>query len=101
MSTTTNGTTWDAKFWTLILADEDLARAEFDALIAAEWPDGASANRCTRVRRYARLRRDRSSSWREACVSLDAADRAALADRTRERGPPPSVQVRRLTGRWW
>lgn len=96
---TTNGTSWDAKFWTLILADENLARAEFDDLIAAEWPDGPSTNLFAVVRRCARLRRDRSASWREARVRFDPADLADLTDRRRQRGPPPSIPLRRPTGR--
>ncbi len=84
----------DEQFLELLCADEDLLRAEFDAIIAAEWPSpppaepdrGAGAERRPRP---ARLRR--------------AASTAALPSRprhpriggwTRQRAPPPGETSR-------
>ncbi|MCW2524719.1 MAG: hypothetical protein JWO63_3054 [Frankiales bacterium] len=38
MVMTTLGTSYEAEFWDSILDDDELVRAEFEALIAAEWP---------------------------------------------------------------
>lgn len=38
----TRDTDRESDFWSLLLADPDLLQAEFDAIVAAEWPDRPS-----------------------------------------------------------
>ena len=87
-SAATRGT--DEQFLELVCADEDLLRAEFDAIIAAEWPSpppadpdrGAGAERRPRP---ARLRRAASTP---ALPSRPRHPR--VGGWTRQRAPPPA-----------
>jgi hypothetical protein len=85
MSRTANGTTWDAEFWALILEDDHLVGVEFEALIAAEWPEGASRSLRVVGRRSETPPRDALSSCGEALPRVGV---AALDGWKRERAPP-------------
>jgi hypothetical protein len=84
----------DEQFLDVICADEDLVRAEFDAIIAAEWPSppparpdrGADAER----------RPCRTRQRREASVAdLPSRPRhPGIGGWTRQRSPPPTPGVR-------
>ena len=81
--------TVDEQFYDLICADADLVAAEFDAIIAAEWPEPPARRPRRRdaggCRGSGRARRAASGSPRLGSPAQDGdIDRSA-----RERGPPP------------
>jgi hypothetical protein len=80
------------RFVELLCADEELLRAEFDAIIAAEWPDpppvdpdcGADADRSSHP---ARQRRAASAKVRPGRPTP-----AEISGWTRQRSPPTATQ---------
>jgi hypothetical protein len=80
----------DEQFLDLLLADEDLLRAEFDAIIAAEWPGpppgrpgrGARAERRPGETRRRRPRAAGSPGWPRPL---------RIGGWPRQRSPPPAT----------
>jgi hypothetical protein len=85
-STATRGT--DEQFLELLCADEDLVRAEFDAIIAAEWPSPPPAepdHGADAERRPCRPRQRREAS----VAALSSRPRhPGVGGWTRQRSPP-------------
>jgi hypothetical protein len=81
--------TSDAEFFALVCSDEDLLRAEFDAIIADEWPDppppergrGDTVERPTRA-----VRRRRPIGSR--AQRTDRARHPGFDEWVRQRSPP-------------
>jgi len=85
MVKTADGVSHDAEFWELILDDDELLRAEFEALIAAERPASATTRlRAARRRPDDRRRTPSLTSHPET----GAADGPDLKGWRRERSPP-------------
>jgi hypothetical protein len=81
----------EAEFLALICADDDLLRAEFDAIITAEWPTPPP-----RPRNYTRGRQRREGAGRSRHRSAarpswlqDQPRRPGVGAWSRERSPPP------------
>lgn len=78
----------DEEFLAIVCSDEDLLRAEFDAIVAAEWPSpppvepdlGADAGR--------RLRRVRHRSQAASAVPPSRPRHPGIGGWTRQRSPP-------------
>jgi hypothetical protein len=78
----------DAEFVDLMCADEDLLRGEFDAIIAAEFPDQppSSPSGACRGARARHVRPARRSAARDVALRSQV---AATERVTRQRSPPP------------
>jgi hypothetical protein len=76
----------DAEFLDLICADEELLRAEFDAIVAAGWPTEPRATRAT-GRRLGGLP---AGGRGVASIGIQAQERDApeVRARSRQRSPP-------------
>jgi hypothetical protein len=79
----------DDEFLALIYADDDLLRAEFDAIITAEWPTRppVQPGRTARVRWWPSGWRRRRSAARP-CWVQDQPRRPGVDAWSRERSPP-------------
>jgi hypothetical protein len=77
-------------FVNLICADDEWVRAEFDAIIAAEWheqsPRAMQLSGTARTPRY-------SAQLQQACRSWDTSD-AGMRTRGRQRSPPEASRQR-------
>src|SRR5690349_16486263 len=94
MPTTPSGTgdstrTVDEQFLDLICSDQDLLRAEFDAIIAAEWPSPPT----TTPRRGAAGERPTSDAPRGAAAlgarPVTRPRHPGIGEWARQRSPPP------------
>jgi len=96
-STATRGP--DEQFLELLCADEDLVRAEFDAIIAAEWPSPppAEPDRGADAGRRPRPARPR----REASVAAQPSRprHPGIGGWTRQRSPPTPATTEDRKGR--
>ena len=81
----------DEQFIDWLCADEDLLRAEFDAIIAAEWPGPPPAppDRGTAAERGPRRTRHRAATRTAGLPSRPG--HPDTGDRTRQRSPPPTA----------
>lgn len=96
-STATPGT--DEQFLELICADEDLLRAEFDAIIAAEWPSPPPAQPARGARAEHRPHRDRLRRAASATALPSRPRHPGAGGWTRQRSPPPAAADNRRTER--
>jgi hypothetical protein len=80
----------DLGFWDLVCADDDWLRAEFDAIVAAEYPDrcGSGRARPPVPRRPGFPSRE---PWSDPGTVRPPAAAAPVAPPARQRSPPPRV----------
>ncbi len=72
----------------LICADEDLVRAEFEAIVAAEWPSTPPTDPAGAAPAKPAPRRDRRRRSRSAAV-VGRPRHPGIGEWRRERSPPP------------
>jgi hypothetical protein len=87
-STATRGT--DEQFLELVCADEDLLRAEFDTIIAAEWPSPPPAEPDRGADAERRPRRARQPREASAAALPNRPRHPGIGGWTRPRSPPPT-----------
>jgi hypothetical protein len=78
----------EADFLDLICADEKLLRAEFDAIIAAGWPDEPPTVRGTGCRRDRPPAGSRGAPAVDDWLRRPACDAPEIRARSRQRSPP-------------
>jgi hypothetical protein len=79
---------WEAEFLDLICADEELLRAEFDAIVAAAWPTRLTAARGTGRRLGGPSAGGRGGETVDAQRQRPEPDAPKAQTWTRERSPP-------------
>ena len=81
-----------AAFADLVCSDHELLRAEFDAIITANFPDADDGTQCRRPRRAVTIRTHRAASRGIATAPSHRVDRGGDAGgqrpQARQRGPP-------------
>jgi hypothetical protein len=89
----------EEEFLAIVYADEDLLQAEFDAIIAAEWPSPAPdtpADDDAGERSPGRARRQPKG---DQARLPNRARHPGIGGWSRQRSPPPRGQAQRKTGR--